>query len=475
MDSEVKHFLKYVTADYIATNVGWFAFTCQRYEFCKEFIMKTGFNSLESFLHAPYVILGQIVIPIVALLIFYLSGFYLEIFRKTRTGEFISTFLSTAVIMLIAFFTVMVNDLTSDRTQSYEIMMIMWCSLFIPVYFTRLTLSEYTKKRIKKGKWAFNTLIAGNNAKSYSFINNKIASGELWGYRVKGILKIPTEPDYPNRVDYPVIEINEVESFCQSQEIKEIIIIPENSTDNQLLAFINSLLYLGINIKFPVDNLENFTGKLRLSPFIDEPLVNVGRFSISNFEIMLKRITDIVVACLALIVTAPVILISIIAIKCDSKGSAFYTQDRVGYRNKPFKIYKLRTMREDAESNGPQLSHNEDPRVTRVGNVLRKYRIDELPQFINVLKGEMSLVGPRPERQYYIDKIMQEDANYALLHSIRPGITSLGMVKYGYASTIEQMVKRMKYDILYIQNMSYVTDMRIIFSTVFTVIKGKGI
>lgn len=476
MDSEARHCLKYVIADYIATNVGWFAFTCFRYEFCKEFIMSTGFHSLFSFLHAPYVILGQLVIPIVALLIYYSSGFYLDIFRKTHTGEFISTLLSTCVVMLLAFFTVMVNDLTSDRTQSYEIMMIMWGALFLPVYLIRLSITKYTERRFKKGKWAFGTLIAGNNAKSHDFIKSKLSSGELWGYDVKGILAIPEEPEYLAKVNgLPVIGINEAESFCKKQNIKEIIIVSDSATDTQLLTLINLLLYLGVSIRFPADSLVDFTGKLRFSPFIDEPLVSVGRFSVSNFEIVLKRITDIVGAAMALVITSPIILLAAIGIKMDSKGPVFYTQERIGFRNRPFKIYKLRTMHDRAEENGPQLSQSDDPRVTRVGAFLRKYRIDELPQFVNVLKGEMSLVGPRPERQYYIDKIMEQDANYALLHSIRPGITSLGMVKYGYASNLEQMIRRMKYDMIYIQNMSYITDMRIILSTIITVIKGKGI
>ncbi|MDE6715658.1 MAG: sugar transferase, partial [Muribaculaceae bacterium] len=407
MDSETRHSLKYVIADYIATNVGWFTFTCFRYEFCKESIANLGILDLGNFLHAPNVILGQIIIPIVALLIYYASGFYLDIFRKTRTGEFISTLLSTAVVMLLAFFTVMVNDLTSDRVESYEIMLIMWGSIFLPVYITRLLLSKYTERRFKNGKWAFGTLIAGNNDKSRRFIKEKIATGELWGYNVKGLLSIPGEPDYKAEGDnLPVIGINEVEAFCKKQNIKEIIIVADTATDTQLLTLINLLLYLGVSIKFPADSLEDFTGKLRISPFIDEPLVSVGRFSVSNFEIVLKRITDIVGAGLALVLSSPAILIAAIAIKLDSKGPVFYTQERIGFRNRPFRIYKLRTMHDRAEENGPQLSQSDDPRITRIGTFLRKYRIDELPQFVNVLKGEMSIVGPRPERKFFINKII---------------------------------------------------------------------
>ena len=164
-----------------------------------------------------------------------------------------------------------------------------------------------------------------------------------------------------------------------------------------------------------------------------------------------------------------------IYIKKDSKGPVFYRQERIGYRHKPFILYKLRTMRQDAETEGPALSSENDTRITRIGHILRKYRFDELPQFWNVLKGDMSIVGPRPEREFFIRKIMEKAPYYTLLYQIRPGITSWGMVKFGYARNIDEMIKRLKFDILYLENMSMLVDMKIIIYTVKTVITGKGI
>ena len=188
-----------------------------------------------------------------------------------------------------------------------------------------------------------------------------------------------------------------------------------------------------------------------------------------------KRCFDIVVAALLLVLLSPVFLVLAIAIKVDSPGPVFYRQERVGYRKKPFRIIKFRTMRPDAERCGPALSEADDPRVTTLGRRLRKYRLDELPQFWNVLRGDMSLVGPRPERAYYVDLIVARAPYYSLVHQVRPGITSLGMVKYGYASNVEQMVQRLRYDLLYIENISITTDLKILIHTVTTVVTGRGI
>jgi exopolysaccharide biosynthesis polyprenyl glycosylphosphotransferase len=189
----------------------------------------------------------------------------------------------------------------------------------------------------------------------------------------------------------------------------------------------------------------------------------------------LKRCGDAVVSALALITLSPLLAAIAIAVKFSSKGPVFYRQERIGYHKKPFRILKFRTMRADAEANGPQLSTAEDPRITPVGRILRKYRLDELPQFWNVLLGEMSIVGPRPEREYFIRQIMARAPYYALIHQVRPGITSWGMVRHGYASDVDQMIDRLQYDLLYIANVSLLVDLKILVYTVNTVFTGKGL
>ena len=216
--------------------------------------------------------------------------------------------------------------------------------------------------------------------------------------------------------------------------------------------------------------------RVRISDIENEILIDVAGCGLSDCELILKRTFDVCFSLFVLIFLSPLFLSAALAIRLSSNGPIFYKQQRIGYRNIPFNIIKFRTMIVDSEPDGiPQLTKDNDLRITKIGKFLRKYRIDEIPQFWNVIKGEMSIVGPRPEREYFINQIMQKAPYYALLHQIRPGITSMGMVKYGYASTIDEMLERLKFDIIYIENMSLVTDMKIIIYTIKTVITGKGL
>ena len=194
----------------------------------------------------------------------------------------------------------------------------------------------------------------------------------------------------------------------------------------------------------------------------------------SEMEQNVKWLFDRLVSLMSLIVLSPLFAILSILVKSSSEGPVFYRQERIGRGGKPFGIYKFRTMYVNAEADGPQLSHEGDSRITPLGIKLRKYRLDELPQFYNVLRGDMSIVGPRPERAYYIKQILERAPYYYLLHQLRPGITSWGMVRYGYASTVDEMIERLYYDWLYYEHMSIKLDLAVLLCTMGTIIKGKG-
>ena len=219
----------------------------------------------------------------------------------------------------------------------------------------------------------------------------------------------------------------------------------------------------------PASHLQN------LRDIAGEPLINICSARMSDSTQNLKRVGDILVSSAALVLLSPLFAIFAILIKRDSKGPVFYRQERIGYHKKPFRIIKFRTMVADAEPAGPRLSSEGDSRITRLGRFMRKYRLDELPQFVNVLKGEMSLVGPRPEREFFIRQILKKAPYYSLLHQVRPGITSWGMVKHGYASTVDEMVERARFDLIYLENISLMVDLKILLHTVNTVIKGRGV
>jgi len=194
------------------------------------------------------------------------------------------------------------------------------------------------------------------------------------------------------------------------------------------------------------------------------------------FERNVKRIGDCIIAGVLLLIFSPLFLICYLVVKREDGGPAIFKQERVGRFGRPFYIYKFRSMRLDAESMGPQLyKGGRDPRLTKVGKFLREHHLDELPQLWNVFCGDMAFIGPRPERKYFIERIVRKAPFYYLLHNVRPGITSLGMVKYGYAGSVDEMIERLEYDILYYENMSLILDITILIYTVKTVFTGKGI
>jgi exopolysaccharide biosynthesis polyprenyl glycosylphosphotransferase len=256
--------------------------------------------------------------------------------------------------------------------------------------------------------------------------------------------------------------------------VATIIIAPENEQESTTLSLLYRLFPLNIPIKISPDTLSLLTSPIRLQNIYEEPLIDISSADISEATKNIKRLLDIIMSLTALIILAVPMLIVALIIRLDSKGGIFYSQERIGYRQKPFYIRKFRTMRVDAESNGPQLSSENDSRITRVGRVLRKYRIDELPQFWNVLIGEMSMVGPRPERAFFIRQIVKKAPYYTLIHQVRPGITSWGMVKYGYAQNVDEMILRLRYDLIYLTNISIMVDLKIIIYTVKTVFTGRG-
>lgn len=189
----------------------------------------------------------------------------------------------------------------------------------------------------------------------------------------------------------------------------------------------------------------------------------------------LRQFIDVVFSIVAIIILSPFIIILAILIRISGKGPVIYSQDRIGKDGKPFVIYKFRSMIYNAETGHPKLSGVNEERITRIGKFIRKYRIDEIPNFINVIKCDMSIVGPRPERQFFIEQIIERNPDFNKLLKVKPGITSWGQVKYGYASNVDEMLERLDYDLYYIKNRSLWFDIKILLYTIVTILKGKGL
>ena len=253
-----------------------------------------------------------------------------------------------------------------------------------------------------------------------------------------------------------------------------VIRMTEDMTEHTLYSQINDLFLSGKEIVIEPRLFDVFTGAARIIHIDESPLIVVSEPNMADWELVTKRVFDFIASAIMLVLLSPLMLIIAIAVKLDSQGPVFYCQERVGLRGRIFKILKFRSMYVDSEPNGPLLSHNGDERVTRVGRILRKYRLDEIPQFWNILRGEMSIVGPRPERPYFVEEIMKQAPYYCLLYKVRPGLTSWGPVKVGYTDTMDKMLQRLMYDITYTENMSLVLDAKILLRTIGVIVDGRG-
>jgi exopolysaccharide biosynthesis polyprenyl glycosylphosphotransferase len=340
-----------------------------------------------------------------------------------------------------------------------------------------MILLTVAKRRLKRGKVRYNTIMIGGDANALELYNEITDKPYSLGHNFIGFIDSNGQSKNLLEKSIPKLgKLKQLHKIIQDNNVEEVIIAIETSDHNKLKVILDTLYDFNdtVLVKIIPDMYDIMLGSVKLNHVYGEILLEIEHKFMPRWERMLKRALDILVALLIPILLFPLFLVAILRTKFSSEGPIFFYQERIGRNGKPFDIIKFRSMFTNAEEMGPQLSSDDDPRTTPWGKIMRKWRIDELPQFVNVLKGDMSLVGPRPERAYYIEKISEVAPHYRHLLKVRPGITSWGQVKYGYASNVEQMLQRLKYDMIYIENMSFSLDIKILFYTVLVLIQGKG-
>lgn len=463
---------KYLVADFFAAALSYTLF----YIFRKEYIEPLKFGRDVPLTFGERYILGLIFIPLFWLLLYYLTGYYKDIYRKSRLNDIIQTFLQSVLGVTVIFFMLMLDDVISTYKNYYLLYIVLFGLHFVSTVTFRLIFTSVTTWKIQHNRIGFNTLMIGSNLQAVETFQEMQNQPLSYGNRVLGFVNVHVKDHYQLQ-DYTqhLGSWKHIDRIIEKHDIQEVIIALENSEHTEISKIINKLAGCNVVIKAIPNMYDILTGKVKMTQLFGTPLIQLSHDLMPVWQANVKQVIDYITAILALIVSLPVGIALAIGVKLSSPGPIFYSHERIGRYGKSFKIIKFRSMRDNAEEDGPQLSNKNDDRLTGFGKFMRKYRLDEIPNFINVLKGDMSLVGPRPERQHYINQIIKKAPHYVHLQKVKPGITSWGQVKYGYAENVEQMIKRLRYDILYIENMSLFVDLKIIFYTILTIFRGRGI
>ncbi len=463
--------LKYLLFDWLSAVVAWSLFFYYR----KIFIESEKFGYKVLVIMDEQFKLGLLLIPFFWLLFYFILGRYKNIYRKSRLTELAQTFITTLMGVTAIFFTLILDDEVLDHTTYYKSYAVLFSLHFGLTFLFRFILSSITASKIHSRTIGFPTLLVGSDAKALELFNELQQQQRASGHFFEGFVRVKERQHYPMAEHLPFLgTLDDLPTIIKKNKIEEVLIALESSEHKSLVNILNKLENDDLVVKVIPDMYDIISGSVQMDSIYGTPLIQITHHLMPPWQTFVKRGLDLLLSLIALLLLSPLYFVTTLWVKLSSPGPAFYAQERIGKGGQPFFIYKFRSMYVGSESNGPALSSDKDSRITPFGRFMRKVRLDEIPQFFNVLKGDMSLVGPRPERQFFIDQIVVTAPHYRYLHKVRPGITSWGMVKYGYAENVEQMIRRMKFDLLYVENMSLMVDFKILIYTVQTVFMGRG-
>ncbi len=403
----------------------------------------------------------------------YIVGLYRKFIDISLVKSFFSIAKAVFWGVLLLFITTFGFIDLFDHPNAWSTFLKLYILFSFSIACSRILLSYIITKIKELGFWQHNSTLIGNaNVLDKAFYELEHL-GKKWGHHIDRVVSTDVKPvGVPNVMVMPTVVA--FKQFVDEHNPDEIIIVLpafQASETYEMLTFLKSK---NITVRLYPDMASILEGFVKINNLTDPPYITIDNKVLPMWQLIIKRCLDVFLSFMGLLVVLPLFPFIIWGVRKSSPGSIFYFQERIGKNGKPFDIIKFRTMFMDAEDKGPTLSSSDDPRITPFGGFLRRWRLDELPQFINVLKGDMAIVGPRPERRFFIDQILVKAPHYSRILNVKPGITSMGMVKYGYAENVDQMINRLKYDIIYMEDLSLELDFKIILYTLRTLLMGEG-